>query len=154
MNHAEAEDLTSISFLKLYMHLDGYDGEKSLPQTYLFRIARNTLTDYYRSAKNHVSLDEITDMPAAENENDDRYILEQLLSMLSEKERQILYYRYKLEMSVKETADLMELSVTGVTTACSRAIEKSRKNFEKLFPDAVTNSGGKTYIITEDEKTG
>jgi RNA polymerase sigma-70 factor (ECF subfamily) len=149
MNRTEAEDLTSISFLKLYLHLNEYDSEKALPQTYLFRIAQNTLTDYYRTRRNYVSLDEIDSLPAEEKNSEDKIMLMQLLEQLSEKERRVLYCRYKLELTAKETADIMNISVTSVTTLCSRALKKSKKNYEKLFSEGVTNSDSKTYIFTQ-----
>lgn len=133
LNSAESEDLTSITFLKLYSNLENYDSMKAMPATYLFKIARNTLNDYYRSIRNDVSLDEIGLEFATDENLDNKILLIELFSKLSEKERQILYCKYYLNMTAKDISVIMNITVTNVTTICSRALYKARKEYEKNY---------------------
>lgn len=135
LNHTEAEDLTSITFLKLYINLDYYDSSKALPSTYLYKIARNTLNDYLRTniKKKDISLDEIQSDILSEENIDDKIFLYEILSKLTERERQLIFYKYKMELSVREISELMNISVTNVTTLCSRTLKKIKK--ENNFSD-------------------
>ncbi len=56
-----ADDLISQIFEKLFSRLNYYQSEKAVFSAWLFSIARNTITDYYRSQKRtHVTSLEIT----------------------------------------------------------------------------------------------
>ena len=46
-----AEDLCEDVFLKVYEKLDTFDETKASISTWIYTIARNTLTDYYRTRK-------------------------------------------------------------------------------------------------------
>ena len=46
-----AEDLSEDVFLKVYEKLDTFDETKASISTWIYTIARNTLTDYYRTRK-------------------------------------------------------------------------------------------------------
>ncbi|MGN0630447.1 MAG: RNA polymerase sigma factor [Ruminococcus sp.] len=133
LNSVESEDLTSITFLKFYSNMENYDSTKAMPATYLFKIARNTLNDYRRRIRNDVSLDEIRLKFATDENFDNKILLIELLSKLSEKERQILYYKYYLNMTAKDISSIMNITVTNVTTICSRALYKARKEYEKNY---------------------
>jgi RNA polymerase sigma-70 factor (ECF subfamily) len=55
---AEAEDLTELVFLKVWEALDNYEHRNIPFEAWLYRIARNTVIDNYRTQKNTVSIDE------------------------------------------------------------------------------------------------
>lgn len=130
LNRTEAEDLTSITFFKFYLKMESYDEKKSLPRTYLWAIARNVLNDYYRMPYEQINIENVSyDMKKEEN-FEDRLILLEILSDLSQKERQILYYKYYLDMTAREISEMTGLSVTNVTSACSRALAKARKLYK------------------------
>lgn len=63
-----AEDVTSIVFMKALRSFERYDEERASPRTWLLRIAQNAVTDHLRSLKRrgslHVSLDRIPDLVA------------------------------------------------------------------------------------------
>lgn len=60
LNQTEAEDLTSITFLKFYLNMERYDGKKSIPRTYLWAIARNVLNDYYRMPYEQINIENVS----------------------------------------------------------------------------------------------
>jgi RNA polymerase sigma factor (sigma-70 family) len=47
----EAKDLAQNIFIRLYAHWDRIDTTKASYRTYLFRMVRNSLVDYYRAKK-------------------------------------------------------------------------------------------------------
>ena len=55
---AEAEDLCSDVFEKVYTRIDQYDKGKSSLSTWIFTITRNTVIDHYRRTKPTEELDE------------------------------------------------------------------------------------------------
>lgn len=122
LNKIEAEDLTSETFLKFYRNIDKYDISRSLPSTYLYKIAHNVLNDFYRNAgKKTISIDELKTEPASD---ENKILLIDILSCLPERECLILYYKYYLDLSAKDISQLMGITATNVTTLCSRALAK------------------------------
>ena len=55
---ADAEDLCSEVFEKIFNRFDQYDKTKSSISTWVFTITRNTLIDHYRRSKPQEELDE------------------------------------------------------------------------------------------------
>ena len=47
----EAEDLTQEIFLKIFRAIEGFDGRRASFTTWLYRVARNHLVDYYRCSR-------------------------------------------------------------------------------------------------------
>lgn len=132
LNRTEAEDLTSITFFKFYLKMGCYDEKKSLPRTYLWAIARNVLNDYYRMPYEQINIENVSYDIKKEENFDDKLILLEILSALSQKEREILYYKYYLDMTAREISEMTGLSVTNVTSACSRALAKARKLYKNI----------------------
>ena len=51
LHREDAEDLTAKTFLKIAEHLHTYHSEKAKAGTWAWRIAENTLIDFYRTQK-------------------------------------------------------------------------------------------------------
>jgi len=62
-NHAEAEDLTSRTFLQALRAMPRYRPQDGTFQAWLFRIAHNLLVNYYRDQSRHPAV-ELEDVPA------------------------------------------------------------------------------------------
>lgn len=135
MNYHISEDLTSITFLKFFSNIDTFDEKISSKLTFTFRIAKNVAIDYYRSNKDCEELIE-SEEESYEFESNllDRILLDDILLGLSQRDRTAIYYKYYLGMKSDEIARTMGISVTNVTTLCSRALKKA-KNYKK----SVTN---------------
>lgn len=136
MNHHISEDLTSVTFLKFFRNMGSYDEKLSNKLTFALRIAKNVAADYFRSNK---TCEEFTDSDEEtyefESSTVDRMLLNDILSELSQRDRLVIYYKYYLEMRSDSIAEIMGISVTNVTTLCSRALKKAKKILEK----SVTN---------------
>jgi RNA polymerase sigma-70 factor (ECF subfamily) len=105
----EAEDLTSQVFLKVYEHFPGYDEKGRFP-AWLFTIVRNQLTDYYRTDKQVVPLENLH-LPAdrdnlldhaARTENLIR--LRRLIRELPEPKLELIRLRFVAQLTYKEIA--------------------------------------------------
>ena len=128
---AEAEDLCSEVFEKIFMRFDQYDESKSSVSTWVFTITRNTLIDHFRRAKPQEELDE--------NLSDDTEVDEGLLAIESLEElaavlkrmpeelRDLIILRYYDNKPLTEIARLMNLSYGAVKLRHQSALEALRR---------------------------
>src|SRR5438270_9459439 len=117
-NRQEAEDLTSEIFLKVVRGLDLKRDPCSL-RTWLFRVARTTIADYWRIhyRVTAISLDDLleagwegpVDEGAALVNNSVTELVQDILQALPERDREILTSRFLLKLLVRETAVRMGL---------------------------------------------
>ena len=132
-SRADAEDISSDVFLKVFSKSDEFDLHRSGASTYIFRVMQTTLADFYR--KNRIvytSLEEVSD-EIDETENLDELLtfLDDALDTLTERELAIVILRYYHGLSHKEVAKKMQLSYVNVRQICHVALEKLRKEMEK-----------------------
>lgn len=129
---ADAEDITSEIFLKLFSRPEGFDPEQKGASTYVFRVMQTTLADFYRN--NMIAFEELDDIAEQVNQNEDYdellTTLAQALDALSERERSIVVLHYYHGLSHKEIAGKMNLSYTNVRQLCHTALQKLRKQME------------------------
>ena len=117
-NVHEAEDLCSDVFLKVYEKLDTFDETKSSLSTWIFTIARNTLTDYYRLRHVHEELtDDVPEDSGVEDEVCKQEMLETLASALEKldaKQRDVIVLHYYSGLTLHQVAERMGLSYSYV----------------------------------------
>ena len=130
-----ADDLVSQIFEKLFAKLKYYQPEKAIFSTWLFSIARNTITDYYRSQKRKqvVSLDispELTDSKPDPIDivilNETRQHLQKALASLSQRERDIIALKFWSGSSNKAIAEIMGISESNARVILFRAMRRLR----------------------------
>ena len=132
-SRADAEDITSEVFLKVFSKSDEFDLHRSGASTYIFRVMQTTLADFYRKNKIvYTSLEEVSD-EIDETENLDELLtsLDDALDILNERELAIVILHYYHGLSHKEVAKKMQLSYVNVRQICHVALEKLRKELEK-----------------------
>lgn len=132
-SRADAEDITSDVFLKVFSKSDEFDLHRSGASTYIFRVMQTTLADFYR--KNRIvytSLEEVSD-EIDETENLDELLtfLDDALDTLTERELAIVILHYYHGLIHKEVSKKMQLSYVNVRQICHVALEKLRKEMEK-----------------------
>jgi RNA polymerase sigma-70 factor (ECF subfamily) len=137
-NKSEAEDLTSEVFLKAWSSAQesGQLAVKTLP-AFLYRIARNTVIDYYRRKKLNLGLDEALetpdepvgpDSPAADFDLAiDRELLTKALEQLKDEYREVIVMRYIDDLSTAEIAVILEKNKGAVRVTQHRALEALKK---------------------------
>ena len=127
-----AEDVLHDSFIKIARFAKKY---KSGTNAYgwILRIVRNTALDFVRAkkargevcAENFFSLSSMQYSPEKRN---DAIMLEQAVSRLDGDERRVIYYRYYLDMDIREIARELGCGKSSAHRLLIRATEKL-KNF-------------------------
>jgi RNA polymerase sigma-70 factor (ECF subfamily) len=137
-NKGLAEDLTSQTFLKAVENIASYDRKKGKFSSWLYRIARNLVIDYYRSRKKTVELDETWDIPSDIDIEDDVHRkdmaerLKSLMRILSGEQREIVVMRLWQELPYNEIAGILGKTEAGCKMMFSRAIAKLRDEADFL----------------------
>lgn len=135
------EDLTSEVFHKALKKIGSFDGEKGNFSSWIYRIARNSVIDYYRTKKDEVSVDDVFDIGVDERTAEAIDAISDLnkvtayLETLSSKQREIIVLRVWEEMSYKEIALAVGGSEDSVKMAFSRGIRELR---EKCGPISLS----------------
>ncbi len=138
----EAEDISQEVFLKVWKNLKKFDVEKSF-KTWIFSVAKNTCIDYLRKRKdipmsmfdNDEGENFIEDnLEDIERKPDEVFALAQnkkqihkVLAELSVIQKEIMVLKYVNEMSLSETAEIMEMSKDTIKSHHRRALIKMRK---------------------------
>ncbi len=143
-NQQVAEDLTQTTFMKMLESLSSFSFEASF-KTWLYRIALNTVMDYWRSVykgktfplEDFLSVLKIKSPEAdsveidAHDQQKKEEMVHEIMMKLSPKEQRILDLRFLQGYSIQETADVLLLSPSNVKVIQHRAIRKAR---ELYFP--------------------
>lgn len=134
----EAEDLTSVTFLKAWRGRHRYRSDLSSFATWLFAIARNVARDHLRQRRSrgtvvpldeaeHVAGGEAADREAERRSNAAR--LAALLAELGERERDVISLKYGADCTHAEIARLTGLSESNVGTILHRAVGRLREKW-------------------------
>jgi RNA polymerase sigma-70 factor, ECF subfamily len=135
-----AEDLTSTVFEKALTKFKSFNTDKASFSTWIFTIARNTLTDYYRvkSNKPMVSLEEPFTPAGPEvspeeeiDRAEDIRILNSCLGRLSAPEQEIISLKFGAEMTNRQIAGMLKLTESNVAVIIYRAVRKLRDSFRE-----------------------
>ena len=135
LSREAAEDIVSDIFMKAARSRHSFDAGKAAFSTWIFRIARNALIDYFRRRKVHADLDDVAAHPALQVDFEDqlnrisdpqRKALYQALAELKERERLILYYKFFEEKNNRQIAMLLDMNESTVGTVLSRTLKKLR----------------------------
>ena len=129
VSHREiAEDLTSATFLKA---LDKYATFKGgNVRAWLYRIARNTITDHYRTHHPPVDLETAQDVPSTSNPAQDAETRMQLgrvreeLDKLPAEQRDIVLLRVWDGLTHAEIAEILGKSEASVKMQFSRSLRQ------------------------------
>jgi RNA polymerase sigma factor (sigma-70 family) len=135
-----AEDITSLIFEKALTNFKSYQAEKASFSTWVFTIARNTLTDHYRKLQKQQTVpleDPVSDIPSNDSPEDDLdraeeiQMLNRCLAQLSRIEQEIISLKFGAEMTNRQIAKTMSLSESNVGIIVYRAVRKLRDNFRE-----------------------
>ncbi|MGL4343848.1 MAG: RNA polymerase sigma factor [Cellulosilyticaceae bacterium] len=131
-----AEELCSQVFERMIIKYGGFSGNESSLDSWVFTIARNTLTDYYRRDKQrfHFSLDCIMNMVSSKPSPDDIVLMEenntylfQALGKLGDRERSVVSLKYGAGLRNTEIAELMGLSESNVSVILCCSLKKLKR---------------------------
>jgi len=137
-NQEDAEDLTSLVFLKAVRHLDGARADASI-KSWLFQLARTTLADhwrqYYREPKTplHLVIPERSEKAVVEESATSGDTLRQVLAQLPDHYQRVLTLRFLESLSIKETAAEMGITENNVKVLQLRALRRAAQRGEHLL---------------------
>jgi RNA polymerase sigma factor (sigma-70 family) len=129
-NWALAEDLTSETFETALRRWRRFDPRRGTPRAWLIAIARSTALDWFRADARRRRREERAGArePRATEEHDfgDGFspALESALRELSAGEREVVALRIVLDLEGDETARLLGITPTAVSTRLHRALAK------------------------------
>ena len=139
-NATDADDVTSITFMKMNENLEQYDPKKAAFSTWLFRIATNAIIDHTRKSGNRqeTEWDDYFDPAAPEQGEPESQIiiaennreLLKALDKLKDNERRIIELKFFSEMDSKAIAEIMSMSESNVRVTLHRTLAKLRKTLE------------------------
>ena len=168
-NHADAEEALQEAYLKAFLSLESFTGQSSL-STWLTRIVINTALDRQR-VDNRRRTDLLRQDVAMLDEYRARFsqqaisspesellrselsqILKNLIARLPDGFRSVFVLRDIEGMSVRETADALDLKEATVKTRLSRARAQLRKMLEpdvrSIFTDTIQFAGADCEAMT------
>jgi RNA polymerase sigma factor (sigma-70 family) len=128
----DAEDVTSETFVRAVRHRHQYDPARGQPISWLIGIARRCLSDF--RAQRHpppIAALEAATANDLEHEALDRLMLEEILAKLSERDMELISLRYGADLSVRQIADVMDMSSGAVRVALHRALARMRDGLEE-----------------------
>ena len=130
-NVQDAEDVTSIVFEKVVVNLGTFDESKASFTTWIYRIATNCMTDFYRSKgrRREGPLEEVPpgELASAGDELDraDLYmVLLDLLKQLQPKYQEALTLRYFGGLRVQEVAEALGITESAASKRILRGLDE------------------------------
>ena len=130
------DDCVQETFLVLYNKL--LKGEEvNYTLAFLYKTADNLIKKRYAQLKKQekeVSIDEVKNITVYSVDIDDRLTFEEYSKMISDAlndtDREIFSLRYIEELPINEIAEMLDMSVSAVTTRLSRIREKIRNKLK------------------------
>lgn len=141
-NKTVAEDLTAEIFEKVLKYSDDFQWQGISVSSWIFRIARNHIIDFYRKNSKYVgnsSLDDVINFIEAkvpnvdiEAERDESEVeLYLAIKELDSEEQYLIYYKFFEELPNKKIAEITGMSETNVGTKLHRIRKKLQQIMEK-----------------------
>ncbi len=155
-NREEANDLTSLIFLKAWNHVQNKNLlEAKTLRALLYKIARNAIIDHYREqgSRQHLSVDTLIDKEAElkdpqeflfldeKNQSEDMAekmdkeaeltMIKGKLLHLKEEYREVIIMRFINDLSMEEIADITKKSKGSIRVSLHRALKALRELIEE-----------------------
>jgi len=124
----QAEDLTEIVFFKTWEKLESFDEQGVGFRAWIYKIAHNTVIDYYRESKQNVQLNEaIPD----ESQNVEEKVLQEsesknllrAIKQLSEEQQEVITMKFIEGMSNKEISKILNKNKDAIRALQYRALK-------------------------------
>jgi RNA polymerase sigma-70 factor (ECF subfamily) len=129
----DVDDLTQDVFLAVVRSLTSFERSSTFV-TWLYSITNHKISDYYRHRKKREGVERsfasqevrlVVSDPSASAE--DRALVRQVLRQLPERYRQVLLLRFAEDLSFKEIAQVMDLSLEATKSLYRRAVTAAQE---------------------------
>lgn len=127
----DAEDMVNDFFVKLVRIAPQYQSGKCNPTSWIASIVRNMSRDLFRKRKREVLSDEYFDVEDSMNMTDKVHsdsIVDQVLGVLSEKAKVVVYLHGIEDLTFREIADICDEPMGTITWRYQTAIRKLKKS--------------------------
>lgn len=137
-NEALAQDITSETFTRLWKEIS-FDREVKSPSGFLFRVAKNLITDHYRvKDQNPANLDNLDNVLVDQKEdvlstivqNDEMRTVKAALDQLNEDSRLAVSLYYIEQLPYSDVAKALNRSQGATRVLVSRGMKQLRKILE------------------------
>lgn len=142
LNKEITEDLTSEVFLKVIKKYHTYDEKKASIGTWINRIAANTLIDYYRAKKHELDIEDFENYLMEDFDTQRKKLTDEvnkavyeMLSILSDKERELLYLKFYEDKTNREISRILHVKESTVSSRIHRIMLKLRRKFPENTAD-------------------
>lgn len=126
-----AEDLTADTFTKAWLRLDDFDFKQARP--WLYKIAKNTMTDHWRKKQTlvtEVEVEVVSETESIETQLDKKTqarTIQTALATLPEEMRSVVTLRFMSGYSAKKTGESLGMSEGNVRVMQYRALKKLKE---------------------------
>lgn len=139
LSHEDADDILQNTFIKVYRSIDQFEQKSSL-YTWLYRIATNeSLTfiernkkfqyDFVENQDEHPAISQLKADPYFEGDEIQLH-LQEALTRLPEKQKQVFLLRYHDEMSYKDMSAALQTSEGALKASYHHAVKKIEDYFK------------------------
>ena len=130
MRHKDlAEDICQETWLKAVQALGNFKDRGVRFSAWVFAIARNECRQHWRGDKKEMPLEPAVDGIDKTNQqsgSDDYLMIETVFAELSAEEQEIIRLRYLAELSFKEIAGVLDVSMVAARVRIHRALAHAR----------------------------
>jgi len=139
-NHHLAEDLVSVTFIKVFSNIKKYRFQGASFGAWVYRIATNSLTDHFRQSgrrpeadlEEHTQImDQTPGVEAMMQSGEERELIRKLLKNLPERYQEAINLKFFAEMSYEEMALTLELSENNARVLVFRSLKQFQKIYEQ-----------------------
>ncbi len=142
----DAEDVTSTTIERALRYRSSYDAAKGAPVNWLLGIARSCVDDHFRCQ--HVpapmEVDDVATDGDLEASTVQRLAVAKAISVLDERDRELVALRYGADLGSREIGRLLGMSVSAVDVALHRCRERLRGELEGAGTVAARPPGAVT----------
>ncbi|MDH5437038.1 MAG: sigma-70 family RNA polymerase sigma factor [Gammaproteobacteria bacterium] len=137
-----AEDITQEVFTRLWTHAHQWKDQGLSPSSWLYRISYNLCIDHIRK-QHHISGDNVVELHTAHHEEPEQQVIQsaeqvevqRALKSLPERQYTALILCTWQELSNKDAANCMDVSVDALESLLSRARRSLKKHLLQHKPD-------------------
>lgn len=135
-NREEAQDLSQQVFVRAWEAINRFEDEGLPFASWLYRIARNLVIDFYRTRKDHFSLKEDIglinpdDLEEKMFRHEKQEEIQRALEQLNDEQKDIIILRFVEDLPYREISQITKKNPASLRILQHRALNKLRKSLK------------------------